>query len=63
MVPLLPWHALVDGAARAEGLALRDLASAAAETVRWEGNGRSATACRSRDGGQGTTDRPTASDP
>jgi hypothetical protein len=45
---------MVDGAARATGLALRDLPSAA---------GRDGALGRSRDGGRGTTDRPAVSDP
>jgi hypothetical protein len=64
MVPLLPWHAMVDGAARAAGLALRDLPSAAG---RGGALGRQRTdrhrVGRSRDGGRGTTDRPAVSDP
>ena len=54
MVPLLPWHALVDGAARIEGVAVHDVPSAV---------GREGALGRSRDGGRGTNRRPAVSDP
>jgi hypothetical protein len=64
VVPLLPWHALVDGAARAAGLAVRDLPSAdGRDGALGRQRAERHRVGRSQDEGRGTTDRPAVSDP